>query len=527
MDFKHIITNNKWLQFTLLLTFNIVIFILFANIFPIRFLANDDVVMAWIADGVLSGIPDCHLIFMNAIYGSFLTLLYNIAPNIEWYSVCFSVFHVVAITIIISFFYKKIQNKIVRWVVICLYYLLWFRIIQFFQFTTTTAMFAFAGILLFYNKKYIIGGTFLLISSMLRFDAMGLIGLLSIPLFIKSYRFEIKGYFPVVIILLIICGVHFSDKLFYQSTEWQEYREYNHYRSVINDSPNNWRMNESNLPESVSVENLKLLRNSIVDPCQISNEDVKKMAEIIQNTPIVQKCRNLPYSIKHYQFYKLYLGVFLLMFILYVYISEGRKRKIIMSFVFLLFIGVLCFISLNGNIKPRIIESVCFVLFSYVILLTDNEKPLFSKNGIVAIVPLLISCGILIANEFVCMKDSQKSTIGEQVQLIRNTENLKIVNINHDFQCQLLSPFRLYDFPKQKMIPGGWLTKSPFCEIYSYKELVDGDIVLFIKKGADISFLQKAIEKNYDIETEQCIISTTEHYAIVGLQSKQHEVFEK
>ena len=521
MDFKRIITTNKWLQFALLLTFNAIIFILFANIFPIRFLTNDDICMAWIANGVVSGTPDCHLIFMNALYGSFLVLLYNILPNIEWYSVFFAVFHVVAMSIIIAFFYKKIQNKFSRWVVICLYYLLWFRIIQYFQFTTTTAMLAFSGILLLVDRKYLVGGLILLISSMLRFDAAGLIGLLSIPLFIKSYRFEIKKYIPVAIILFVICGVHISDKLFYQSEEWREYCEYNLYRSVINDSPNNWRLNESNKPQSVSVDNLQLLRNCSADPCQISNADMKKMAEIISATPFLQKCRNLPYSIKHYPFYKLYLGVFLLMCVLYFFGADGIRNKFFISFAFLLFIGVIWYISLNGNVKLRIVESICFVLFSYIYLfLDDSHNQVVSKKSILYVIPLLISCCILFMHVFVRIGDKDVSLKNEQLQLIGKTDGLKLINLNRDFQSELLSPFCLHEFPKQKIIFGGWLTKSPFCEIHSFREVVDSNIALFVKRNADISYFQDAIIKNYHIETEIYTIANTEHFEIISLRSK-------
>lgn len=520
MDFKRIITTNKWLQFGLLLVLNLVVFILCARILPISFLANDDVAMAWIANGVTSGTPDCHLIFMNAIYGSFLTLFYNIVPNIEWYSVFFAVFHIIAISIIILFFFNKIQNKIVRWVLICLFYLLWFRIIQFFQFTTTTAMLAFSGILLLVDRKYVVGGLILLISSMLRFDAAGLIGLLSIPLFIKSYRFEMKKYIPIAIILFVICGVHLSNNLFYQSEEWQEYCEYNHYRAIINDSPNNWILSESELPENISKENLQLLRNFKADPCQISNADMKVLAEIIDNTPFAKKCHNFSNTINHNQFYKLYLGIFILMFTLALFFADDRRNRILVAFAFILFISVLWYISLNGHIKQRILESVLFPLFSYVLLLGDRQNPLFSVRSILVVLPLLLSCGILFIHERACMRTSGISTKEEQLQLIAKTGNLKIINLNYDFQSELISPFHLYEFPKQKFIVGGWLTKSPFCEINSFREVVDSNIALFVKRNADISYFQDAIMKNYQIETEIYTIANTEHYEIVSLRSK-------
>ena len=513
--------TDKRICLTLLLVMNTALFILCANVFPIRFLTNDDVTMAWIANGVVTGTPDCHLIFMNALYGCFLNLLYGVAPNVEWYSVCFSVFHIVAISIIVAFFYNKIENKLIRWTVIVLYYLLWFRIIQFFQFTTTTAMLTFAAILLLLDGRYIIGGGgILLISSLLRFDAMGLVGLLSIPLFLYFYRFDLKKYVPVLVVLFIACGLHLTDKLFYQSPEWKEYCEYNHYRSVVNDSPNNWILNRSELPQNVSQENLQLLGNCNADPCQISNEDMKRLAEIINKTPFLNKCHNLPYTIMHYPFHKLYLGIFVLMFLLFLLSADAKDRKIFVALSFLFFMMVLWFISLDGNIKLRILESVCFVLFSFVLLLNFNQDSICNTKCFFAALPLVMVCGILVIHERACMETKNESNKEEQIKVVEGTGELQILNINHDFKSELLSPFSLYMTPRQKFVCGGWLTNAPLSPIKSFRETVDGNIGFFVSKNDSLTNFRKALRSNYAIETELQTIVESEHYAVVSLKSK-------
>lgn len=513
--------TDKRICFALLLVINTAIFILCANIFPIRFLTNDDVSMVWIANGVMTGTPDCHLVFMNALYGCFLNFLYGIVPNVEWYSVCFSVFHVVAISIIVAFFYNKIENKLIRWTVIVLYYLLWFRIIQFFQFTTTTAMLTFAAVLLLLDRLYIIGGGILLISSLLRFEAMGMVGLLSIPLFLYYYRFDLKKYVPVVLVLFVVCGLHMVDKLFYQSPEWKEYCEYNHYRSVVNDSPNNWILNQVELPPNVSQENLQLLRNCNADPCQISDEDMKKLAESINKTPFLLKCHNLPYTIMHYPFHKLYLGIFVLMFLLFLLSVDTKERKFFVVLSFLFFMLVLWYISLNGNIKLRILESVCFVLFSYVLLLNFNQESVYiTKKSFIAILPLVMVCGILFIHERACLKTKNNSNKEEQLWVINETDGLQILNINHEFTSEQLSPFFLHKFPHQKFIPGGWLTKSPFVPIKSFSETIDSNIGFFVSKNDSLTSFRNALKNNYGIETELQTIVESEHYAVVALKSR-------
>lgn len=514
--------NNRKLQIGFLLVINTLLFVACALIFPIRFQTNDDVIMAWIANGVVTGTPDCHLVFMNAIYGCFLTFLYRIAPDLEWYSIIFSVIHIVAITIIIAFFYHKIQNKFIRWIVIGLYYLLWFRIIQFFQFTTTTSMLAFSGILLLYDRKYVCGGAILLISSVLRFEAMGLIGLLSIPLFLYLYKFEIKKYVPLVLILLLAGGLRFADRLFYQTDEWKEYLEYNYYRGVVNDSPNNWRLRSDDVSIGISKENLDLLLRCNADPCQISNAEIKNLAEFTFSTPFLQKCHNLPYSIKHYPFYKLYFAIFLLMFAIYLFLADGKRNKLFVLAAFMLFIGIIWYISLDGNIKQRIVESVSFVLFSYVLLLQDKNNNL-SKNVVLSIFPLILSASVLFMLVKSCIRTEVTTSIDEQMQLIEKVRDNKIFNLTHHFQSELQSPFKLFEFSRRKFIPGGWLTKSPFVEIKSFREIVDSDIVFFVKKGWDISFFQNALLRNYNLETDICEVAESEHYIVVGLTSKKEE----
>lgn len=514
------VLNSSITKFFLFLITNAIVFIFCANIFPIRFLTIDDIIMAWIADGVVTGSPDCHLIFINAIYGELLVLLYDIFPNIEWYSVFFSIFHVVSITIIITFFYHKIENRFIRFIVILLYYLLWLRIIQFFQFTTTAAMLAFSGILLLYDRKYIIGGFIFLISSLLRFHAAGLVGLLSIPIFFHYYKADMKKYLPIVVMLLVVMGFHCADSFFYQSSEWKNYREFNYYRGKIQDNPNSCVLSTSEIPEHISLENYFLLRSAIPDPSQISNDDLKELASIVKSTPFMQKCRNMPYSIIHYSLYGISFLCFLLLLCSFLLITNRFRRKIFILLTFTFFIGIIWLISLDGYIKERIIESCCFVLFSYV-LLVDTSFKMELKSIIIEIIPFLCSCIVLSHAIIQSYKQSEECGAIEQIRLIECLDpNLRVIDLTK--ASQNVSPYHLHRYPKHKIIIYDWLTKSPLSENESFRETIDGDIAFFIYKDSDISYFQKALFKNYGIETETYINVQSEHYAIISLYSKNH-----
>ena len=84
----------------IVLAFNIVYFTVLALALPLTFEENDDVMMAMIANGSYSGTPDCHLVYINVIYGWVLTLLYGLTRAIEWYTLSFAVLHILSMSVL-------------------------------------------------------------------------------------------------------------------------------------------------------------------------------------------------------------------------------------------------------------------------------------------------------------------------------------------------------------------------------------------------------------------------------------------
>jgi len=52
----------------------------------IEFLTNDDLIMQMIANGLVSGQPDGHLVYSGFFWGWPLSLLYRITGAVDWYS---------------------------------------------------------------------------------------------------------------------------------------------------------------------------------------------------------------------------------------------------------------------------------------------------------------------------------------------------------------------------------------------------------------------------------------------------------
>lgn len=177
----------------IILLVNISFFVLAAWLLPIRFETSDDITMANLVNGVWNGNSDPHLIFQNIIYGWFLQLLYSKINCIEWYSVCMAIAHIVAMTIITQYIFRKIDDKLLKYLVLVLFFVLWVYLIAKFQFTSTTALLSFSGILLLLDRKFLWGGLVLLLASFMRFNAAMMIGLFMSPIFIFTYKSEWKN----------------------------------------------------------------------------------------------------------------------------------------------------------------------------------------------------------------------------------------------------------------------------------------------------------------------------------------------
>lgn len=143
------ILKNKYLQFLLLLIGNMVLFCIVAQLLHMRFEENDDIFMCLIANGNYSGTPDCHLVFQNALWGWLVSGLYRLTDAIEWYSVVFTIIHVVSMSIIAYYLIARQKNiqLLMTFNLICIY-TIWGVLIQSFQFTTTAGILCLAGCVL-------------------------------------------------------------------------------------------------------------------------------------------------------------------------------------------------------------------------------------------------------------------------------------------------------------------------------------------------------------------------------------------
>lgn len=251
--------KSKTPSFWIILVLNSLLLCLFALTLHIHFETNDDVGMGWIADGFLSGKPDCHLVFINAVYGCVLVFLYELFPQIEWYSVLFCCFQIVSISVLVDETLQSSKmNKSLKIILLFFVYSLWVKLLSNFQFTTTAGIMTFAGCVLINKNEKIrvaLGVLLIVVASLIRFEAAGVVALILCPFFVKNFIQKKTLAFVYITIFVVVICLKFTDSLFYRQPQWNEFREYQHCLSTVfdgqtkvkfsNDEMNSMRLNHN------------------------------------------------------------------------------------------------------------------------------------------------------------------------------------------------------------------------------------------------------------------------------------------
>ncbi len=367
------IFHKDWAQYIGLLLFNILLVFVVCHYFGFRFEDNDDIAMCMIANGMYTGSPDCHLVFINAIYGSLLSGLYNLVSIVEWYTWSFLFLHVCAMAIIV-------KNTIQAWqkhlplglAFILLFYVIWITWLQLIQFTTTAAICALAGCVLLQRKRgAILACIFILLGSLIRFEAAALVVLIFIPLFFYTYRTAWKSYAVLCVIGLIVLCAKGADNLFYQSTEWQYYKEWNAIRGTLNDNPSFGYVNAMDIDASLCEEDVQLLGSFFADPNVWTMPLIKKAQQVTKQDNLVKRFLQVE-RWKQYTKYVATLCVLFLLSILCCMLLPEYRWIVAGISVWLLL--VLLYVALNGTLKDRVFLVTVFTFVVCISLIISKMR---------------------------------------------------------------------------------------------------------------------------------------------------------
>ncbi len=514
--------RQKWVH----LLFNTFVFVLLSWVLPIRFEENDDIAMCMIANGIYSGSPDCHLVFINAILGSFIAMLYKLYSGVEWYTMFFAVLQIISMSVL-TYFISNDKNKpvILRLLWLIVSYILWTRILLSLQFTTTAGIATLAGMAILLRdcraKPFFAGGGLLFAGSLLRFHSAALTVLLLIPLVVWKYRLDIKKYIPFIIIGIVVIAAKCSDRLFYRNSDWQYYNEYNLVRGSINDANNAY--NDAvydNLPEGILNEDYTLFLYFLPDPDVMTIDVLKQIKTHISDVPMSARIGRMKY-LKRY----VTVLIILLLMLLSSTLADSldRWKKLLFGIgMFLFLLLLMWYIAYFSELKYR----VFFVMLSSMLMVVYSLQEKNLKNTFIVAFAV---CSLLMATKYTKQIRGQR----KHDRIVRNEwvnyqqslilplpKDAYVMSMGAGMHIELQSPWHIKDFYPKKY-GRGWMTAIPFNRsiVWSNADLINANIYILRAKDKQdamlTGLLQKTMVAHYGIETNISVYAENEYYELL------------
>lgn len=508
---------------------NIIFFAMMAWLLPLGFEENDDVMMAMIANGTYSGVPDFHLVYINVLYGFVLAGLYSLTKAIEWYTLSFAVLHILSMSALVYCILttpNRAKWERVLWLLIL--YVLWARIIGALQFTTTAGLICLAGCMLLLResaKARWTGVAFVIIAALIRFMAAGLVGLLMAPIIVYTYRLNWRKYIAIVVMLTAVVGCRVTNHMVYDhNPEWKYFRAYNQLRAQLNDNPNAYKMTTSQLPENIDPMDYQLLLRFIPDAEQIDLPAIRQLSATVGEVPFKQQLQNLHRLDK-------YAGevVILLALLVLMILTTGNRDKRIFLVLYTLFILVIIVhVSLDGFLKNRVFLCMLVPMLATDFMLLPNTTGLKRKWGIgIAMVALSAWYGYQIYQEKMTADYNRYVWTHLQQPLLEYVpEEAYVTTIGTSMMMEATNPWHIWPYNSRKYTLG-WLTWCPLNKPvgHSYRALLRDDMYVFthINYTHEHTALQRVceqIEKHYGVPTEIIWKCRNGGYALVRVKVK-------
>lgn len=541
---NHLIVNllvkkGVVLNYPLILGVWTVFFLLVACLFPIRFETNDDVVMLMISSGVYSGTPDFHLVFINVVYGFLVKSLYTIMPGLEWYTILFCLLHIISFSLVFWVYSKRITKAFGQVLLLLLLLVLQSRFIIGLQFTTTAAIIACAGLSLYFERGKLIkvwGLVLFLIGSLIRFEAAMLcLGVFApVMMFPLSGRIRSKrqflqtGLILLFILILPVTAQIFNRQVYTQDLEWRYYFKYNRVRGALNDNPNFGKLVATESTCSIAeIDDLKNLANFIPDPSVLDLETITVLKKALDTTLICGKIQNIAIWIQDY------LDTIVLIVVLVLLLLLERKVTYCwsLSFLVLIFIALLSFVSLNATVKERVFLSAITPLMLVLCLIIVNYQQKKLKTVVLSCLYLLV-LGTIIRQSIDLYKIQRhkRMLICEQINLIRQTSDYEITPFGATLVLEGLAPFDItskFKLLNCKLVVTGWMTRIPLNNgrLGSHLDFVEKPVFIFTDKASmsAIHNIQNCIRKNYQIETASEVVAEDDSFEIIVLKKQRIE----
>ena len=221
------------------------------NLIPFVYGIIDDRSMMEIVSGQYLGMPDPHTIFMGYWYSLFLTGLYTVLPNVDWYAFCYIVMQAMCMILIL---FRLVRERERKWekvlcAVLALSSFAAFGVQATVQlsFTTTAAVLGVTVVFLYAAaeklewKDAALLFFLLFLTSQVRFD----IFCMTVPVCavlwffrvaVQGQRERIQFLMPAAALAVLALAM-MGNFAGYGSAEWRAYKSYDNSRTAIYDFP--------------------------------------------------------------------------------------------------------------------------------------------------------------------------------------------------------------------------------------------------------------------------------------------------
>tara|TARA_B110000967_G_scaffold208804_1_gene262283 strand:- start:604 stop:2199 length:1596 start_codon:yes stop_codon:yes gene_type:complete len=514
-------------SFISIFIFSILLSIILNYFFSVRFEENDDVVMLLISSGKYSGTIDNHLVFINFIFGSFLNLFYSFSTEIEWYTISFIALNTLAISLIAKLIFKSSYSIIFKIVLLLFLFSIFINFSVALQFTRTAAILSIAGLSVIYNTKYkYVGALVFVFGTLIRFEAAILILLISLPLFLlstknlKDYIFN-KNFRIIIFTLLISIFFKMGDYTYYYiDSDWKSFMEYNELRGKINDNPNA-KNSSLKLPKNILLQDYQLLQSAHTNLSAITYNELEQIYQSIDERSLWQKINNSKSLIGKYRNYLLLVT---LVTFLFFYQNKEQRFKILLTFF--IFMGLLFYISLNANVKPRVFYSAFFAVMFFLIYL--NERRVIGLINLTIFILILSFSGKILYKSYKIERSNKllENTFNKQSELINEylKGKNKLIPFGTSYRIEHSNPFCLSStFPSQKILFSGWLTNIPLNKdkFDSFKYYIDDYSLLINASSAEFIplLISSSLLRQNNIKVLSKIIVNEQNVSIIEFRT--------
>jgi hypothetical protein len=516
--------KNNYKKFGLILLLSIILVCLLDALVPFRYEDGDDVLMSLISSGVYHGHPDSHLVFVHIGIGSFLKLLHQSFPSVEWYSVLLYSLQLIAFSWLITLIISRensLKHKLFSVLLIIPFFLVFFIWLQFSQVAGVLAITAVVSLL--YFKKIRWDALLLLIlSTMLRYEVSLFILLLSTPFVVLGDKalFDIrkKGILEMFVLIMITAMVIFVDKQSHASQEWSDFYTYNKLRGSLHDNYNIYQVHNKNEPEMI------LFRSFLIDEKIITLEYLQEFEEEIENLSFFKKISSIKQLLTN-KSVAIFMVIFLVLIVLYLIVNPKRNKKIL---VFLsMVVGMFIILGLFKTIKFRVFALPILMLVVFIGFLNDHQKHL--KKGYLIKGVFILMMGIFsykFAKAIKWTADNfliRNRNLAFQKEYLEKNPSKKLILFGNHSQSAFTHPlFLSRDYPKNKIIFSGWMAQNPLNneKFDSFDYFIEGNGLFILKDVASgvAKNIEKHIEKHYQTKVQHYYALENEHYCILAFK---------